>query len=138
MPIPALVCELLRRSGPVPPELSGACGKLAPVLDGLVPLPSAAEVITALQSGQPPPVPGLAVPTEKAPAAPQAALPLPGLPAPSAQPEGERTPETTRAESTTRVEPDDDSEGSDRNRGTEQDESEERSSGLSGLFGGDR
>jgi len=142
MPIPALVCELLRRNGGIPAELTDACGTLAPVLDGLVPLPSAAEVITALQSGQPPPVPGLALPTEKAPAAPQAALPLPGLPAPSGQqegkPEGERTSEPTRPESTTRVEPDDDSEGSDRNQGTEQDESDERSGGLSGLFGGDR
>ncbi|TWF78289.1 virulence factor Mce-like protein [Pseudonocardia hierapolitana] len=143
MPIPALVCELLRRSGPVPNELIEPCGKLAPVLDGLVPLPSAADVITALQSGQPPPVPGLALPTEKDPAAPQAALPLPGLPAPSApsaQPEGERAEPTSqqpRPESTRRAEPDD-AEGSDRNQGAEQDESDERSGGLSGLFGGDR
>jgi phospholipid/cholesterol/gamma-HCH transport system substrate-binding protein len=139
MPIPALVCELLRRSGPVPPELATACGKLAPVLDGLVPLPTAAEVITSLQNGQLPPVPGLALPTEKgAPVAPQPALPLLGLPAPSAHPEGERaeptaekTEEKPRPESTRRAEPDDDQE-------TEQDESDERSGGLSGLFGGGR
>jgi hypothetical protein len=37
------------------------------VLSGAVPLPSAAQVITALQSGQAPPVPGLALPTEPAP-----------------------------------------------------------------------
>ena len=139
MPIPALVCELLRRSGPVPPELATACGKLAPVLDGLVPLPTAAEVITSLQNGQLPPVPGLALPTEKgASVAPQPALPLPGLPTPSAHPEGERaeptaekTGEKPRPESTRRAEPDDDQD-------TEQDESDERSGGLSGLFGGGR
>jgi phospholipid/cholesterol/gamma-HCH transport system substrate-binding protein len=143
MPIPALVCELLRRGTPpqLPDGLNEACGKLAPVLDGVVPLPSAADVITALQSGQPPPVPGLALPTEKgAPAAPQPALPLPGLSAPSAQPDGEqseRTSEKARPESTKPTEPDD-SERSDRNQGTEQDESDEGSGGLSGLFGGGR
>ncbi len=139
MPIPVLVCELLRRSGPLPPELVDSCGKLAPVLDGLVPLPTATDVITALQSGQVPPVPGLAVPTEKAPAAPQAALPLPGLPAPSAQPEGERAEPTSgqpRPETTRRAEPDDPV-GSEQNQGTEEDESGEQG-GLSGLFGGDR
>jgi virulence factor Mce-like protein len=140
MPIPVLVCELLRRSGPLPPELVDACGTLAPVLDGLVPLPTATDVITSLQSGQLPPVPGLAVPTEKAPAAPQAALPPPGLPAPSAQPEGERAEPTSgqpRPETTRRAEPDD-PEGSEQNQGTEEDESGERQGGLSGLFGGDR
>jgi hypothetical protein len=144
MPIPALVCELLRRSGPVPPELATACGKLAPVLDGLVPLPTAAEVITSLQNGQLPPVPGLALPTEKAPGPGQPALPLPGLPAPSAHPEGERaektaekTSEQPRPETTRRAEPDD-SEQPEGNQGTEEDESGERKGGLSGLFGGDR
>jgi phospholipid/cholesterol/gamma-HCH transport system substrate-binding protein len=140
MPIPVLVCELVKRGTPkdLPQGLGEACGKLAPVLDGLVPLPSAADVITALQSGQPPPVPGLALPTEPAaPAAPQAALPLPGLPgAPTGQPEGERvepTSEQPRPESTGRAEPDD--ERSDENQGTEERESDDRS-GLSGLFGG--
>lgn len=147
MPIPALVCELLRRgAGGIPIDLQPACDKLAPVLDGLVPLPTAADVITALQSGKPPPVPGLALPTEDgAPAAPQPALPLPGLaPAPSAEPEGERAESTSepsseqpRPESTRRAEPED-AEGSERNQGAEQDESDERSGGLSGLFGGDR
>jgi phospholipid/cholesterol/gamma-HCH transport system substrate-binding protein len=140
MPIPALVCELLRRSGPVPAELSTACGKLAPVLDGLVPLPTAADVITSLQNGQLPPVPGLALPTDKGPVAPQPALPLPGLPAPSAQPEGERadksaekSTEKPRPESTRRADPDD-SEKPERNQGDE----EHRSGGLSGLLGGGR
>jgi virulence factor Mce-like protein len=139
MPIPVLVCELLRRNTPpeLPEKLNAACAKLAPVLDGVVPLPTATDVITALQSGQPPPVPGLAVPTEKAP---QAALPLPGLPAPSAQPEGERAEPTSgqpRPETTRRAEPDA-PEGSEQNQGTEEDESAERQGGLSGLFGGDR
>jgi phospholipid/cholesterol/gamma-HCH transport system substrate-binding protein len=140
MPIPALVCELLRRSGPVPPELTTACGKLAPVLDGLVPLPTAADVITSLQNGQLPPVPGLALPTDKGPVTPQPALPLPGLPTPGAQPEGERaeksaekTPEKPRPESTRRADPDD-SEKPERNQGDE----EHRSGGLAGLLGGGR
>jgi phospholipid/cholesterol/gamma-HCH transport system substrate-binding protein len=54
-----LVCDLVRQGTPaqLPPVLADACDSLAPVLDGLVPLPSAAEVLTALQSGQLPPLP---------------------------------------------------------------------------------
>jgi phospholipid/cholesterol/gamma-HCH transport system substrate-binding protein len=141
LPIPVLVCELARRTtgGILPPELEEACSTLAPVLDGLVPLPSAAEVITALQSGQLPPVPGLALPIEPAP---QGALPLPAVPgAPSQQevppppaPEDEQ-PERSRAESVAPAEPTDEAEAPEERR--EEPESDERS-GLSGLFGGDR
>ena len=143
MPIPVLVCELVKRGTPeaLPDKLGTACGKLAPVLDGLVPLPNAAEVITALQSGQPPPVPGLALPTEPAaPADPLAALPVPG--APTGQPEGERpeaTPEDERPEPTGRAESEstDDAEKPDTSE-KDEGESEDRPGGLSGLFGGDR
>ncbi|HEY2763284.1 MAG TPA: MCE family protein [Pseudonocardiaceae bacterium] len=60
-----LVCELLRRSTPaqLPPNLAQTCRQLEPELSGAVPLPSAAEVISALETGQPPPLPLLAVPT---------------------------------------------------------------------------
>jgi hypothetical protein len=138
LPIPVLVCELAGRTGPIPPELKAACDTLAPILDGLVPLPSAAEVITSLQSGQPPPVPGLALPTEPAP---PAGLSLPAPAAPTGQPEGaaraESTPQaepTGRAESTAPAEPEETPEQEER---TEEPESGDRS-GLPGLFGGDR
>ncbi|MGH3764890.1 MAG: MCE family protein [Pseudonocardiaceae bacterium] len=60
-----LVCELLRRSTPrqVPATLGRTCGALEPQLTGAVPLPTAAQVITALRAGQPPPLPLLALPT---------------------------------------------------------------------------
>jgi phospholipid/cholesterol/gamma-HCH transport system substrate-binding protein len=60
-----LVCELLRRGTPrpVPATLADTCRALEPHLTGAVPLPSVAEVITALQDGQPPPLPMLALPT---------------------------------------------------------------------------
>ncbi len=60
-----LVCELLRRSTPrqVPATVARACQALEPQLTGAVPLPSAAQVITALEAGQPPPLPLLALPT---------------------------------------------------------------------------
>jgi phospholipid/cholesterol/gamma-HCH transport system substrate-binding protein len=66
-----LVCELLRRGTPreVPAILAHTCRALEPQLTGAVPLPTAAEVITALQTGQPPPLPLLALPT--VPASPQ-------------------------------------------------------------------
>ena len=157
MPIPALVCELLRRgAGGIPIDLQPACDKLAPVLDGLVPLPSAADVVTALQSGQPPPVPGLALPTEGEPPANLPELPLPELPLPGAEPSAQ--PDEERAESeptsapprpgpTPTAEPEEDREEAEeteqtrssvRNQGEEQDESEERSGGFSWLFGGGR
>lgn len=60
-----LVCELLRRSTPrqVPATLARTCAALEPQLTGAVPLPTAAQVITSLQAGQPPPLPLLALPT---------------------------------------------------------------------------
>ncbi|MGQ0773206.1 MAG: MCE family protein [Pseudonocardiales bacterium] len=60
-----LVCELLRRSTPrdVPPTLAQICARLEPQLSGAVPLPPVADVISALEAGQPPPLPLLAVPT---------------------------------------------------------------------------
>lgn len=69
-----LVCELVRRAAPtplptepaigrLPDELAQVCRRLEPQLSGAVPVPSAAEVISALQAGQPPPLPLLAVPT---------------------------------------------------------------------------
>ncbi|MEJ3653887.1 MCE family protein [Actinomycetes bacterium KLBMP 9759] len=63
-----LICEMLKRGAPkdVPKNLADTCSRLGGVLDGAVPLPSAAEVITSLQAGKPPPLPGLALPTEPA------------------------------------------------------------------------
>jgi ABC-type transporter Mla subunit MlaD len=60
-----LVCELLRRSTPrlVPATLARTCAALEPQLTGAVPLPTAAQVITALQAGRPPPLPLLALPS---------------------------------------------------------------------------
>jgi ABC-type transporter Mla subunit MlaD len=63
LPFPVLVCALARRttSGKLPPDVEPACAELAEY-----DLHSPAEVITALQAGKPPPVPGLAVPAEPA------------------------------------------------------------------------
>ncbi len=60
-----LVCELLLRGTPrpVPAALAQTCRALEPQLTGAVPLPSAAQVISALQAGEPPPLPLLALPT---------------------------------------------------------------------------
>ncbi|MGH3940745.1 MAG: MCE family protein [Pseudonocardiaceae bacterium] len=60
-----LICELLRRSTPreIPPTLAQTCARLEPQLSGAVPLPPVADVISALEAGQPPPLPLLAVPT---------------------------------------------------------------------------
>ncbi|MGH3864793.1 MAG: MCE family protein [Pseudonocardiaceae bacterium] len=60
-----LVCELLRRATPrpIPGTLADTCRALEPPLTGAVPLPSVATVIAALQAGQPPPLPLLALPT---------------------------------------------------------------------------
>ncbi|MHA6624480.1 MCE family protein [Pseudonocardia sichuanensis] len=146
LPIPVLVCELVRRGTPKELDvgLAAACGKLAPVLDGAVPLPSPAEVITALQSGKPPPVPGLALPTE--PAAPGQAG-LPGLPlGPGAQEEpsasaesaepGETSRPAERSEPSGSAEPTESEDADERSRTSEDDEPERERGGLSGLFGG--
>jgi virulence factor Mce-like protein len=54
-----LVCTLLRQGTPaqLPQVLADTCDKLAPVVQGLVPLPSPAQVIEALQQGKIPPLP---------------------------------------------------------------------------------
>lgn len=54
-----MLCTLVQRgiAGTVPPEVTAACGDLAPVLDGAVPLPSVAELLGDLQQGRPPAVP---------------------------------------------------------------------------------
>jgi phospholipid/cholesterol/gamma-HCH transport system substrate-binding protein len=69
LPPIVLVCQALKRGTPqdLPTNISDTCSALEPVLSGAVPLPSVAEVITSLQSGTPPPVPGLALPTVPAP-----------------------------------------------------------------------
>jgi virulence factor Mce-like protein len=69
LPPIVLICQALKRGTPadLPPDLADTCSQLEPVLSGAVPLPSAAQVLTALQSGQAPPVPGLALPTDPAP-----------------------------------------------------------------------
>lgn len=140
LPIPVLVCEVfLARGVPVPdglPDPVENCNKLLGPLEGL-PLPTPSDVITSLQQGQLPPVPGLALPVEpQVPTAPS----LPGAPAlpgplgagsegaaetsaptaPSERAEPSRTPEPT-------TEPDDSEESEERDEG-----------GLPGLFGGDR
>jgi virulence factor Mce-like protein len=54
-----MVCRLLKASTPanLPAFLTQACGKLAPLLDGTLKLPSIAESIGDLQSGKLPPLP---------------------------------------------------------------------------------
>ncbi|MET0135019.1 MAG: MCE family protein [Kibdelosporangium sp.] len=54
-----LVCRLLEQSVPqqVPPVLSDVCKQLAPIVQGTVPLPSVAQVINGLNTGQLPTLP---------------------------------------------------------------------------------
>ncbi|GDY31773.1 MCE family protein [Gandjariella thermophila] len=55
-----LVCKLLQAAPPtkpVPPVLTDACRRLAPVINGAAPLPSPADVVGAMQQGKPPPLP---------------------------------------------------------------------------------
>ncbi|MCO1576395.1 MCE family protein [Crossiella sp. SN42] len=56
-----MVCELLRQTTPkeLPQTLADICGKLAGVVDGVVKLPSVADVITSLQQGKVPQLPPL-------------------------------------------------------------------------------
>jgi virulence factor Mce-like protein len=53
------VCKLLQQLTPssLPAALSTACNSIAPVLQGLVPLPSVASVLGSLQTGKLPPLP---------------------------------------------------------------------------------
>ncbi len=65
LPPIVLICELLERGNPVPdapvlPDvIGGACDGLGGVLDGTVPLPRATDVISQLQAGETPTIPGL-------------------------------------------------------------------------------
>jgi virulence factor Mce-like protein len=54
-----MVCRLLQAGTPqgTPQFLNQACGKLAPVLDGTLKLPSVAQTLEALQEGKIPPLP---------------------------------------------------------------------------------
>ncbi|MCW0212371.1 MAG: MCE family protein [Pseudonocardia sp.] len=65
------LCQQLKRATPeqLAPlgSVAETCSGLSPVLDGAVPLPSAAQVLSSLTQGQAPPVPGLALPTVPAP-----------------------------------------------------------------------
>lgn len=64
--LPPLVtaCKEVRRGTPegLPPSLADLCDALEPSITGAVPLPPLADVITTLQEGQEPPVPGLVLP----------------------------------------------------------------------------
>jgi phospholipid/cholesterol/gamma-HCH transport system substrate-binding protein len=53
------VCNLVKQVTPdqLPQVLADACDQLKPLVEGLVPLPSPAEVLTALQNGTLPPLP---------------------------------------------------------------------------------
>lgn len=54
-----MVCKLVRQVSPskIPQVLADACDKLAPIVQGVVSLPSAADIIAALQKGKLPQVP---------------------------------------------------------------------------------
>jgi virulence factor Mce-like protein len=54
-----MVCKLIKQLTPsgVPAELTNLCSQVAPLVQGLVPLPSIEQVIVALQKGQLPPLP---------------------------------------------------------------------------------
>lgn len=52
-----VVCGLLKQVSQLPSVLGSTCDSLAPVVQGLVPLPSPAEVISSLQQGKLPPLP---------------------------------------------------------------------------------
>jgi phospholipid/cholesterol/gamma-HCH transport system substrate-binding protein len=54
-----MLCTLVQRgiAGAVPAEVASACGELAPVLDGIAPLPSVADLFADLQQGGTPAIP---------------------------------------------------------------------------------
>lgn len=55
-----IVCKLLQQSAPpkpVPPILADTCKQLEPVVNGIAPLPSPADAITALRQGKAPDLP---------------------------------------------------------------------------------
>lgn len=53
------ICKLIRQVTPanIPQVLADACDQIAPILDGLVKLPTPAQTLTALQQGKLPPLP---------------------------------------------------------------------------------
>jgi virulence factor Mce-like protein len=53
------LCNLIRQGTPndLPQVLADTCDQLKPLVEGLVPLPTPAEVLTALQNGTAPPLP---------------------------------------------------------------------------------
>jgi virulence factor Mce-like protein len=53
------VCNLVRQGTPndLPQVLADTCDQLKPLVEGLVPLPTPAEILTALQNGTAPPLP---------------------------------------------------------------------------------
>lgn len=57
-----MICNMVRQGTPneLPQTLSDACDQLAPIVDGLVPLSTPAEILAALQAGTAPalPIPG--------------------------------------------------------------------------------
>jgi hypothetical protein len=118
LPAPVLACMLVERTAPTPEQLKQLgdlpvnCENILAGLEAF-PLPSAADVITSLQSGQLPPVPGLALPIE--PAAPTGPL---GLGAPAG--EGEQARPTGPTEE------------------AEPSQESDEAPGLGGLLGGDR
>jgi phospholipid/cholesterol/gamma-HCH transport system substrate-binding protein len=61
------ICKLLATGAPTLPignvDLNAVCKALSPTLDGTLGLPTIQQVLTAIQSGTLPPVPGLALPT---------------------------------------------------------------------------
>lgn len=54
-----MLCRLLKAGTPenVPPTVAETCKKLAPLIDGTLNLPSASEIMAALNRGEPPPLP---------------------------------------------------------------------------------
>ena len=142
LPIPVLLCQVVLGRGPqlpLPPQLPALGPNCEKLLAGLGPLPVPSDVITALQKGQLPPVPGLALPVEEGP------LPVPqlpgatALPAPlGAQPEG--APETSApAEPGERAEPSSTpAPTAEPDEAEDPEESEDRDQGGFSLFGGDR
>jgi phospholipid/cholesterol/gamma-HCH transport system substrate-binding protein len=57
-----MICNMVRQGTPneLPQTLADACDQLAPIVDGLVPLQTPAEILSALQAGTAPalPIPG--------------------------------------------------------------------------------
>ncbi|GAB3446436.1 MCE family protein [Actinophytocola sediminis] len=54
-----MICELLGTGAPpeLPPVLAETCSGLAEVVDGVAPIPPVADILTALQAGDMPPIP---------------------------------------------------------------------------------